>query len=472
MAAQAKKQVTRLEDLLVEEVSMVDRPANKRRWLAVKSEDGTADKGTEIKTDDKGNLTATEQPAGDPPAAPAPVTDKPADPPATPAGDPPAEPEVENADSPEPVDKAVWTTAYVNDLPDASFLYIAPGGTKDEEGKTKPRTLRYFPVKDANGNPDPAHVRNALARIPQAKIPDAAKASAKAKAEKLLESTKKVKKDEPMTTPTNSPENKNPVELAKPFAQAGEVLDKLAKRLTIDPSVRTDLFRALQDACGRLYTVLNTADMAQSDSGNKGPSTLVPILVKELNEIAVVISDTADELASTVKKNDASADAGEDSIDLAMGRFFDRLNVEVEKRAIGKDRLGKLKDAIGVLSKILRDMEKPSIPRVPQPAGPDASTKKVKKDEDGAEDPQVVELRAQVEKMAGEMEKVTGVVKAQAKELATLRAARVPSNVIPVEGGDRVKKSEKDGGPVHWPLDMNAEKTSEKVDKSISFHDT
>jgi HK97 family phage prohead protease len=60
----------------------------------------------------------------------------------------------------------VWTTAYVNDLPDSSFLYIAPGGTKTD-GKTD-GAHRYFPVKDANGKVDAAHLRNALARIPQA----------------------------------------------------------------------------------------------------------------------------------------------------------------------------------------------------------------------------------------------------------------------------------------------------------------
>jgi HK97 family phage prohead protease len=64
--------------------------------------------------------------------------------------------------------RAVWSTAFVNDLPDSSFLYIAPGGTKDSSGKTQPRSLRYFPVKDASGKVDEAHLANALARIPQA----------------------------------------------------------------------------------------------------------------------------------------------------------------------------------------------------------------------------------------------------------------------------------------------------------------
>ncbi|MEO0132593.1 MAG: ChaB family protein [candidate division WOR-3 bacterium] len=86
-------------------------------------------------------------------------------------------------DSNEPLsvlmENRVWSTKYVNDLPDEAFAVILPGGEKDEEGKTKPRSLRYFPhhnknVKDPDDNDtvDLPHLRNALARLPQAKIPE------------------------------------------------------------------------------------------------------------------------------------------------------------------------------------------------------------------------------------------------------------------------------------------------------------
>jgi HK97 family phage prohead protease len=84
--------------------------------------------------------------------------------------------------------RATWTDAQMNDLPDSSFLYIEPGGKKDSEGKTTPRSLRHFPVKDAQGNPDPAHVRNALARIPQSNVPASVKAEATRKAQAMLQS--------------------------------------------------------------------------------------------------------------------------------------------------------------------------------------------------------------------------------------------------------------------------------------------
>lgn len=82
--------------------------------------------------------------------------------------------------------KAEWSTAYVNDLPDSAFLYVEPGGEKDEDGKTKPRSLRHFPVKDKDGKVDHAHVANALARIPQSNVPQAAKDKAKASAQRML----------------------------------------------------------------------------------------------------------------------------------------------------------------------------------------------------------------------------------------------------------------------------------------------
>lgn len=71
--------------------------------------------------------------------------------------------------------RADMSTADINDLPDSDFAYIAPGGSKDSGGKTTPRSLRYFPIHDA------AHVRNALARLPQSNLSDSAKAEAKTK---------------------------------------------------------------------------------------------------------------------------------------------------------------------------------------------------------------------------------------------------------------------------------------------------
>ena len=79
--------------------------------------------------------------------------------------------------------KAQWTQAFIDDLPDASFAIIEPGGAKDDEGKTTPRAKRHLPYKDASGKVDLPHLRNALARLDQTDVPDAAKAAARTKLE-------------------------------------------------------------------------------------------------------------------------------------------------------------------------------------------------------------------------------------------------------------------------------------------------
>ena len=91
-----------------------------------------------------------------------------------------------------PVKGSVWTTEYINNLPDSSFAYIMPGGEKDETGKTKPRSLRKLPYKDANGKIDWVHLRNAISRASQTKgIPATAIASIQKKLRAILEKQNK-----------------------------------------------------------------------------------------------------------------------------------------------------------------------------------------------------------------------------------------------------------------------------------------
>ena len=47
--------------------------------------------------------------------------------------------------------RAVWSAAYVNDLPDSSFALILAGGEKDADGKTTPKRLRKLPHHDSSG---------------------------------------------------------------------------------------------------------------------------------------------------------------------------------------------------------------------------------------------------------------------------------------------------------------------------------
>lgn len=68
-----------------------------------------------------------------------------------------------------------WTAAEKKDLPDTSFAYIAAGGEKDADGKTAPRNLRFFPIKNADGTPNASGVRSALRSIPLSSLTESAK---------------------------------------------------------------------------------------------------------------------------------------------------------------------------------------------------------------------------------------------------------------------------------------------------------
>lgn len=91
------------------------------------------------------------------------------------------------------IHKAAMSTSSINDLPDSAFAYIEPGGSKDDEGKTTPRSLRHFPIQDA------AHVRDALSRAPQSEFGDKAMPKIRRAAEKF---DIDVSKEQPMTQPT------------------------------------------------------------------------------------------------------------------------------------------------------------------------------------------------------------------------------------------------------------------------------
>lgn len=104
---------------------------------------------------------------------------------------------------------AVISSKDENDLPDSCFLYVESGGDeKDSEGKTVPRSLRHFPYKHADGSIDLAHLRNALARIPDSDVPEDVKKSITAKAEKLL-----AKADKAMAHLEEDPMNKDLLKL-------------------------------------------------------------------------------------------------------------------------------------------------------------------------------------------------------------------------------------------------------------------
>lgn len=82
-----------------------------------------------------------------------------------------------------------WSGKHRRSLPDSAFLYVEPGGHSIiEAGKrvTVPRNLRHFPYRNASGNVDLPHLRNAIARIPQSNLSQSLKTALQAKARSIL----------------------------------------------------------------------------------------------------------------------------------------------------------------------------------------------------------------------------------------------------------------------------------------------
>lgn len=135
--------------------------------------------------------------------------------------------------------KVQWTGAYVNDLPDSAFLLIEAGGKKDGEGKTVPRSLRHFPVRDDEGDIDLPHLRNAIARIPQSEVAglDAdAKAKLQDKAREMLNEENE-RREREATKSDETELEKGKIEVNLPDNVAKEVPDHVknfGKRGMID----------------------------------------------------------------------------------------------------------------------------------------------------------------------------------------------------------------------------------------------
>ena len=83
----------------------------------------------------------------------------------------------------EDTDKAEWTTAFINSLPNSSFAVIETG-YKDGDSKS----ARHLPYKDSSGKIDKPHLQNALARMNQIKavLGNDTDAELRARAERVL----------------------------------------------------------------------------------------------------------------------------------------------------------------------------------------------------------------------------------------------------------------------------------------------
>lgn len=134
--------------------------------------------------------------------------------------------------------KAEMSGKAINDLPDSAFAYVEPGGKKDADGKTTPRSLRHFPIHDE------AHTRNALARAPQSPFGDKAMPKIRSAAKRFgIEVSKAMELDDGVdgmdpTVVLAAPEGEAPGDPMDPGSPAWEAIDAATARKWTSIAVR------------------------------------------------------------------------------------------------------------------------------------------------------------------------------------------------------------------------------------------
>jgi len=260
-------------------------------------------------------------------------------------------------------------------------------------------------------------------------------------------------------------------DVPQPAAPQVDSVDKsepVEKRLTITPELRAEIFRSMGDVVRRIHTVIGVADIAEVSE--KDDSTLVPVMMSELKEISTAIGGTVKRLNAVAKSDspdDGTQASDSDPVESALKQAVDAVEEAVSKRNIGKGRLSKFKQALGTLQAILNELEGPAKPAKQQSGADDpvvqaaagAANGGVKKDDLG------VAVSKSVERLGVYVESLVKTVEQQGRVIQQLRDARPASNALSVEKSEPVESVE----PT-WPLDMNADKSRESVDKSISFH--
>lgn len=283
------------------------------------------------------------------------------------------------------VEKAVWSTAYVNDLPDSSFAYIEPGGKKDEEGKTAPRSLRHLPYKDKDGKPDPAHVRNALARLPQTKISDAAKAEAR---KKLVAAAKELGievSDEKEAKKMGTEEGCN---------KEGLPTDGPGESKALDPEDEASHAQAMQKLLEQLQALvpgLKEVIGVEEQEVSEGETQDEPE-VEELKDALQGVAEAMQALAAALNQERREAGMGKDitsasglstyNIDATHARHRMKKGAVPDVKKVGRkmaaDRLNKLnqavaqfKDALAAIEELMKELGASSFEGGDEDLGPD-----------------------------------------------------------------------------------------------------
>lgn len=243
------------------------------------------------------------------------------------------------------MEKAVWSTKYINNLPDSCFAYIEPGGEKDDEGKTVPRSKRHLPYKDKDGKPDAAHVRNALARLPQTDIPDSAKNKAKKKlivaakqlkievSEKSIDSNNiKIQRKEVTKTVKKQKETKPEAEKVEATEEITETVIKADEPEVVEEIEATEEVEAKDE----VEEVAKTDDAEEAVEETEEPAPAEESAPAE--ELEEEVAEKVDEPVEEAKAEEGEVEAKPDVdamtklID-AISKLSEKIDTLVEKRS-------------------------------------------------------------------------------------------------------------------------------------------
>lgn len=180
-----------------------------------------------------------------------------------------------------PIWERVWTRNYINNLPDAAFAIILPGGEKDETGKTVPRILRKFPHHNAQGRIDLPHLRNASARVPQSDLT----AEQKAEAQRHLDRHKKAAGIGEVAEEAKVP-FKHGWPVLKEQAEEPEEVEEVEFEFVGQdvPEWADSLISAIEDAIGEINDNFDALVM-RVEALEKGPSEeIIEAIRKKLKE--------------------------------------------------------------------------------------------------------------------------------------------------------------------------------------------
>lgn len=253
------------------------------------------------------------------------------------------------------VAKAAESTADQNDLPDSDFAYIEPGGHKDADGKTVPRSLRHFPLTDA------AHVRNALARAPQSPFGDKAMPKIKAAAEKFGVDVAKAADETP---------DADEVLADAAGGSAASVLDGQAVEASGDPddtsspaweAVDAARARQMTQAVMELKASLTLAAEREAQEAVTGDDPDDADAACDLNDAQDALDYLLSVLAPFAVSEQAEADAREEAR-ASLLKAMDAVSVAKAGRVLSAANLAAVKAAITALQEVLSAAEPPAPP--------------------------------------------------------------------------------------------------------------